>query len=198
MTETAKAYTSAETEEHLAEIDAVEAERFHEQMHNAAIADGLRSLVMVSGQNSADHGFHEGFPNAKYEDRKGFEYMTPAEQRVLQLNLAEKLVLIHEETSEALGEIRSGRDPLEIYFVDHKGKIGPVGQEYAEQMYETSEDGTPVPLLKPEGFLVEVADILIRAGDMTFLVHGREKLVEARRIKHEYNATRPYKHGRKF
>lgn len=95
-----------------------------------------------------------------------------------------------------LGEIRSGRHPLEIYFVDHKGLIGTKGLEYEEQAY--GEDG--LPLLKPEGFLVEAADAIIRLGDLAFLVGDKQGkvLANARRIKHEYNATREHKHGRKF
>lgn len=189
MTETPKEITADEVDAELERDQQILIAEYQKAM----IEDGIRGLVMLSGENSRDHGFHEGFPDADYEGRKGFENMTPAEQRQLQLNLAEKIALIHEETSEALGEIRSGRDPLEIYYVDHKGNVGTPGLEYTEQQYR---DG--VPQCKPEGFLVEVADILIRAADMTFLVHGREQLVKARAIKHEYNATRPYKHGRKF
>lgn len=183
----------------LADYDAeAEAAKFNHDMMTHDVEDGIRGLVMLSGQNSRDHGFHDGFPNADYDTRKAFHAMTPEEQRLLQLNIAEKIALIHEETSEMLGEIRSGRDPLEIYFKDTKGKIGPAGQEYPEQAYETGEDGIAIPLLKPEGFLVELADVFIRGGDLAFLVHGREELVKARAIKDEYNRTRPYKHGRKF
>ena len=91
-----------------------------------------------------------------------------------------------------LGEIRSGRAPLEIYFVDTKGNLGAKGKEYPEQQY----DKFGHPQLKPEGFLVEAADAIIRLGDLTYLVGGSDQLVEARDVKHEYNATRPYKHGR--
>lgn len=151
------------------------------------IARGLAELVHVSGTNSRDHGFHDDWP-------VDIDLINPGQDRDLQRSIAEKIALIHEEVSEMLGEIRDGRDPLEIYFVDKKGIIGPKGQEYEQQHYNA--DG--VPQLKPEGFLVEMADMFIRGGDLTFLVGGSDKLIEAREIKHEYNATRPYKHGRKF
>jgi hypothetical protein len=154
---------------------------------NTAIARGLAELVHASGANSRDHGFHEDWP-------VDIDLINPGQDRDLQRSIAEKLALVHEEVSEMLGEIRSGRDPLEIYFVDRKGVLGEIDAEYPEQDY----DMAGVPLLKPEGFLVEAADAIIRLADLTFLVGGSDKLIEAREIKHEYNATRPYKHGRKF
>ena len=110
--------------------------------------------------------------------------------------IAEKIALIHEEVSEALGEIRDGRDPLEVYYVDRKGNIGAKDLEYEDQHY----DDQGIPQLKPEGFLVELADMMIRGGDLAYLAgdKGGENLAFAQRIKHEYNATRPHKHGRKF
>ncbi|UUG70044.1 MazG-like nucleotide pyrophosphohydrolase [Arthrobacter phage Zucker] len=154
---------------------------------NTAIARGLAELVHASGTNSREHGFHDDWP-------VDVDLINPGRDRDYQKAIVEKLALIHEEVSEMLGEIRSGRDPLDIYFVDTKGAIGEQGREYSEQQY--SDGGEP--LLKPEGFLVEGADAIIRLADLTFLVDGSDKLIEAREIKHEYNATRPYKHGRKF
>lgn len=152
------------------------------------IEAGLRELVAASGENSRDHGFHDDFPgadgNSSYDDGE------------LRRAIAEKLALIHEEISEALGEIRSGRDPLEIYFKDTKGRFGEVDATFTEQDY----DMAGVPLLKPEGFLVELVDAVIRIGDLTYLVGDTtgEQLAYAQRIKHEYNVTRSFKHGRKF
>lgn len=146
------------------------------------IAAGIQELVVASGTNSRDHGFHEDWPvNGNWE--------AAIQQR--RRAIAEKLALVHEEVSEALGEIRSGRDPLEVYFV-HKG----TGLEYEEQQYDVHG----VPQCKPEGFLVELADAMIRIGDLSFLVGDEtgEQLAYAQRIKHEYNVSREHKHGRKF
>lgn len=145
------------------------------------IADGMRDLVSISGTNSREHGFHDSWPDVQ-QVRKA-EYA-----RLLSLNITEKIALIHEEVSEALGEIRSGHEAREIYFLDKA-----TGATYPDQMHDEGK-----PLLKPEGFLVELADAMIRIADLVYLVDGREAFVEALRIKHEYNATRPYKHGRKF
>lgn len=77
-----------------------------------------------------------------------------------------KLALIHSEVSEALEELRSGR-----------------------WLASRIEDG------KPEGFVVELADVVIRCADLC----GRLNLDLAGAIeqKHTYNLSRPYRHGGK-
>ena len=78
-------------------------------------------------------------------------------------------VYVHEYRTkkEALEEYRNGRIPTEIYY-----------------------DGD-----KPEGIPIELADVIIRILDYC----GKEKIDigQALNIKHEYNKTRPYKHGGK-
>ncbi len=83
-------------------------------------------------------------------------------------NVPEKLALIHSEVSEALEDWRNNKDMKKIYY---------------------TKDG------KPEGFIVELADVLIRIGDLC----GRYglNLEEALKVKMEYNDTRPYRHGGK-
>lgn len=153
---------------------------------DAEISQGLLQLIRISGENSKAHGFHDDWPQPRVQP---FPAEIEEYRTALRRAIAEKLALVHEEVSEMLGEIRSGRDPLEIYFV-HK----LTGHHFSEQQYDA--DG--VPLCKPEGFLVEAADAIIRLSDLTFLVDGEEQLVEAVHAKIEYNVTRPYKHGRKF
>lgn len=153
------------------------------------IASGIQELVVASGTNSRDHGFHDDWPKAPV--RFAADDEADAYQSGQRRAIAEKLALIHEEVSEALGEIRSGRDPLEVYFI-HK----QTGLEYEEQQYDVHG----VPQCKPEGFLVELADAVIRIGDLAYLVGDGDGaiLAGAQRIKAEYNSTRPFKHGRKF
>jgi hypothetical protein len=150
------------------------------------IERGTMALVVNSGENSRDHGFHDDWPASRQ-----WAYLHPDEVIQVRRAIAEKLALVHEEISEALGEIRSGRAPLEVYFVQ-KGN----GIEYEEQQYSVHGE----PTAKPEGFLVELADAMIRIADLAYLAGDLDgtHLAAATAIKAEYNTSRPFKHGRKF
>lgn len=78
------------------------------------------------------------------------------------------LSLCHSELSEALEEHRNGHSPTEIYY---------------------SEEG------KPEGISIELADCIIRILD--YCGHEGIDIAQAMIIKHEYNKSRPYRHGGK-
>lgn len=80
----------------------------------------------------------------------------------------EVLVLIHSEVSEALEEYRNGRLPTEVY---------------------TGNNG------KPEGIPIELADVIIRIFD--YCGYAGIDIDAAITQKHEFNKTRPYRHGGK-
>lgn len=84
--------------------------------------------------------------------------------------IPEALCLVHSEVSEALEEWRDGHSTKEIYYFDNKPD-------------------------KPEGFPIEIADVMIRLGDLC----AREgiDLEKAIAIKMEYNKIRPFLHGGK-
>ena len=79
----------------------------------------------------------------------------------------EIIALCHSELSEALEAYRDGYKPTYIFF---EGK-------------------------KPEGIPIELADCIIRILDYC----GKENIdiEKAICVKHEYNKTRPYRHGGK-
>lgn len=85
-------------------------------------------------------------------------------------NVPELLALVHSEISEA----------LEVY--RNKGKNG---------LNETWDSETG----KPEGFTIELADVLIRIADMCGELNL--DLNDAIIRKMEYNGKRPYRHGNK-
>ena len=83
-------------------------------------------------------------------------------------NIGEKLALIHSEVSEALEAYR-----------DHGEK----------EMYRRKSDG------KPEGFIFELADTVIRIADLCGKLDL--ELDKAIDLKMKFNKTRPYRHGNK-
>ncbi len=78
------------------------------------------------------------------------------------------IALCHSELSEALEEHRNGRLPTGIYYSN---------------------------IEKPEGIPIELADCIIRILDYCGKVGIN--IEEAISFKHEYNKTRPYRHGGK-
>jgi len=84
--------------------------------------------------------------------------------------IPEKIALMHSELSEALEEYRKGTELFSIY---------------------ESEKG------KPEGFCVELADVLIRIADLLGYYQLDNTFLEALRLKLAYNKTRSYRHNNK-
>lgn len=98
------------------------------------------------------------------------------------VSIPERLALIHSEVSEALEIARAGADLTHGWYSDNG---------------------------KPEGFLVELADVVIRVFDLVGYVSGVEldeqgdahlktSFMEIIRDKMLFNLTRPPKHGKQF
>lgn len=105
---------------------------------------------------------------------------------------AELLCLIHGEISEALEEVRNGKS---MDFTYYSGKSSEITKknilrtEINCSVYPTEE------CKKPEGVPSELADIIIRVLDMA--EHYGIDMEAALKEKHEFNKSRPYKHGGK-
>ena len=85
------------------------------------------------------------------------------------VNIPEKLALIHSEVSEALECYRNDEMLIDRL---HWSQIG-----------------------KPEGFPIEIADVIIRLFDLS--AHLKIDLEAAIQTKMDYNKTRAYRHGGK-
>lgn len=104
-------------------------------------------------------------------------------------NIPEKIALMHSELSEALEEVRSGRDPAVMYAEPDYG-----ASSYKESLARSQREpahGLP----KPEGFPSELADVVIRIADLCGY-YGID-LEAALAAKMAYNKTRPFRHGGK-
>ena len=106
-------------------------------------------------------------------------------------SFGEIIALCHSELSEALEEDRNG-NPDVYYRCTYCGQNCEI-VEAPVNCVHIPEGKNP---FKAEGIAVEMADCIIRILDWA----GRagvdmEEIILA---KHEYNKTRPYKHGKKY
>ena len=110
-------------------------------------------------------------------------------------SFGEIVALCHSELSEALEEYRAGR-PMEWYACTESEGGHPCGpKDETECYYFGREETCKYHGEKPEGIAVEMIDCLIRILDWC----GKEgvDVDEILARKHEYNKTRPYRHGGK-
>lgn len=114
-------------------------------------------------------------------------------------SFGEIVALCHAELSEALEEYRDG-NPM-VYYNCNGGRIcvdyrQDENVSCGSRVYDPDEPGHCHALnRKPEGIATEMIDCVIRILDWC----GKEGIDvdEIMRIKHEYNKTRPYRHGGK-
>lgn len=95
--------------------------------------------------------------------------------------VAEKLLLVHSEITEAVEEYRKGNPFRLTYEFDQEGMM---------------RQASSLPIAKPEGFPTELADAVIRILDLAEAC-GIDLEGEIER-KMEHNLTRPQRHGGKL
>lgn len=100
--------------------------------------------------------------------QKGWWDLKVVKGEIIDRSMGDQIANFHAEISEAWEEYRNGRAPDAIYMVNGK----------------------------PEGFPIELADLIIRVLD-TCAAYGIN-IEYAIRIKHKYNKTRPVRHGGKL
>jgi hypothetical protein len=103
-------------------------------------------------------------------------------------SFGELIALVHSEPSEALEEYRKGKGYTETYY---SCKANPNSPKFitCDENCAACEHG------KPEGIPAELADTVIRVFDICnhYEIDLEAALVE----KHEFNKSRPYRHGGK-
>lgn len=130
----------------------------------------INSLVLKSHRHAMDKGFWREFQDLMTI----LDSNRPGEggqfiPYIQNMMLSQKLMLMAEELIETHEEVRNGRPVAEIRFSDDD---------------------------KPEGIPIELADVIIRVCDLAGF-YGID-LDQAIRMKMDYNARRPFMHGRQF
>ncbi|MDR2513765.1 MAG: hypothetical protein LBD02_00970 [Christensenellaceae bacterium] len=142
-------------------------------INTVAPGTGMNELAAEIHQNAVAHGW--------WEEPRG---------------LPEILMLCVSELAEALEEFRDG-----MPMVYHKCKETLHEDDPQDRIADSSDadcghcEECTDRVEKPEGVAVELADCIIRILD--YCGHAGIDIERAIRIKHEYNKSRPYRHGGK-
>jgi hypothetical protein len=144
--------------------------------YRPGVRDALRDLCLASYANSALHGFWG--EDAEHSIKQ--ELLTSKPFTVI----PEKLMLMVSELSEALEAYRSMDSTAKL--LQSEGKR----EGWESWLHYRKSNG------KPDGFLVELADCIIRIGDLVGSMGLDNDLANAIFDKMEYNAKRPHMHGK--
>lgn len=107
----------------------------------------------------------------------------------------EELIKRAHETAVAKGWWDGpGPRPLGDQFANFHAELAEAWEEY-----RAGKDLEAITVFqgKPEGFVVELADVWIRMADTLGAYHLTDVFLDALEQKLRYNATRPYRHGNK-
>lgn len=131
------------------------------------MSKSIKEFIKEVHENAKAHGWHD-------------------EQRTF----GEIIALIHSELSEAL---EFERDKNNTRYM--KGRID-YRYHYSGGGYIATEPNERTTT-KPDGVLPELADVVIRIFDYVGSIDRVDDFIRAVKEKHEFNKTRPYKHGGK-
>lgn len=145
-----------------------------DQFQKSEISRGLGSLQREVAQCERDHGWLNDPETGEKIDR----------------NWAEAICLMHSELSEALESVRNS-EPLLWY--EYPNSI--TANMPTMEMASDQSSGTVTVVGKPQGVASELADTIIRI--LAFAEDKGIPVVRAVLEKHNYNLTRPYRHGGK-
>lgn len=150
---------------------------------NIKTKQGLEKFINDVFKNAKEHGWHE-------EKRE----------------VGTVIALMHSELSEALEFARNEQKLAKkgINALHHYTGVLPIGLLNFPKRIISTEEGVPIAsniptkhANKPDGYLVELADTVIRIFDEVGSRGLGKEFVEVLLEKHEYNKTRPFKHGNK-
>lgn len=142
--------------------------------------DGLNSLAKQINETARSKGWWEGTEVGVDGDCSTVTVPRP---------VGEVLALVHSEVSEALEEYRDGHDLRRMRYVHPDGTVCDP-EVICRARAGVNSDA------KPEGFPIELADVLIRVLDAC--AEWDIDIEEAMRVKIQYNSTRPHRHGGKL
>ena len=149
-------------------------------MLSPLLVQALDEVQRIVDNANAEKGFHDD--GNELREQIGSWNSEKRDADNLRRYYSEKLLLIVSEVTEAQDELRAGHDVTETYYIVE-----------GEQRSGFSLRGGPH---KPEGVPSELADVVIRAFD--FAAEAGIDLAAMIAEKLDYNATRPFKHGKKF
>ena len=110
------------------------------------------------------------------------------------------IALCHSELSEALEEHRQSRPAIYYNCIQNPALIEPCTCDDDEMdccpLAKVRDGVCEYRDQKPEGVAIELADCIIRILD--YCEYAGIDIEKAISLKHEYNKTRPYRHGGKI
>lgn len=168
----------------------------------------LTHLFDLVGKENAAKGFHRRTELVlRYANRKdAYNEANEANADTLREHINELLMLVTSEAVEAHDELRNGHDYRQTYYPTEDAAIAALAEERHGFM---PEQGTPEydellitihnngVLYKPEGFISEAVDIMIRMFDLFSRLGISREAAQMFVNKRAYNRSREFMHGGK-